>query len=667
MSPKKYSNYLQEVTEYASEQAQLAYQRFVNKKAQDPKIQQEILARYESYAKKVVRSLCYSDDAVTQNIIRSLSGDDKIEIQQQKGVHAEMNILKKITGPMQLINYIGISKLCCGDCINKITDHNNTSQAKIAVKGSHFHDRNYNYSLYEAANKESAESSDQDNRPNQPLLSGCELKMYLLEQKLLMKKQEELKLMLKQSESDLQAEELKLQIQPLQKQIQRFQSDTSQNKGTWQAQLQNEQQSALQGMQQCSQGVLQSIESLQKLKTTKLQESDEKLLAQYAHILHHYIPTQLTPQVTTWLNNVQQGHTNLSYEMPLIPSPDTWDVTSEQQQLYKALQLLNKRISSLKRMVAQQEQLKNVENMLLEQPPKAKNMQEGKQQQPKTEETKQELSQQTQLQEKQSQNDQNLRRYGKGEGEDEMMEELVRANAGKEGVLGEMRKGASSEVKVEGGQDGEKKARKVELMGEMHDAHGGSVNALVEKMERGEMGAGTVVALERKEGGEHLGMRDVRLLAEVMRHNERCEESERIALPAGIEGSAIWWDAKLVNEAQKHGVQVVGVEGKGLAHGHGTQEYNRDREDYMAQQLAKLRQQGYDVVMPVGEAHVQDLQARLSANAAMETMRGMMQQNNVPLSPDKEPHISQHTATTKQVYGKFTAQFARSGLNNRSV
>ena len=268
-----------------------------------------------------------------------------------------------------------------------------------------------------------------------------------------------------------------------------------------------------------------------------------------------------------------------------------------------------------------------------------------------------------------SQKQNNLRRYGKWDGESEMMEELVKANMGKEGVLEEMREKASGEVKMDGRQDGAKKNGKVELVGEVHDQHGTSVRKLVERMERGEIGAGTVVALERKEGGEHLGMRDVRLLVEVLRHNEGCKEDERVALPAGIEGTALWRDAKLVNTAQKHGGQVVGVEGKGLAHAHGTPEYNKDREDYMAQQLHHLKQQEYDVIMPVGEAHVEELQARLSANAVVEIMQKIMQQNNVQIGQDKGQRISQYPATidVKQTYGKFTAQSARGSSNNRGI
>ena len=188
----------------------------------------------------------------------------------------------------------------------------------------------------------------------------------------------------------------------------------------------------------------------------------------------------------------------------------------------------------------------------------------------------------------------------------------------------------------------EKEAGKVALIAEKNHSvdHKTNVQMLVEKMEKGEMGAGTVVALERKEGGENLGMRDVRLLAEVLRHNEGKKDVEKIKLPAGIEETALLWDAKLVSEAQKHGVQVVGVEGKGLAHGQQSQEYNADREDYMAQKLQQLQRQGYNVVMPVGEAHVKGLQSRLGANTAVDVM-GTMQQNNQQNSQSKEHDISQ--------------------------
>ena len=257
----------------------------------------------------------------------------------------------------------------------------------------------------------------------------------------------------------------------------------------------------------------------------------------------------------------------------------------------------------------------------------------------------------------------NLRRYGKGEGESEMMGELVKANAEKGAVPEEMLRSASGEVKMDERKDGAKKSGKVELMGEVHDEHGVSVQGLIKRMEDGKIEHGTVVALERKEGGEHLGMRDVRLLAGVLRHNEGCKEEEKMKLPAGIEGTALLWDAKLVSEAQKHGVQVVGVEGKGLAHGQQSPEYNADREDHMAQQLAHLAQQGYNVVMPVGEAHVHGLQARLSANAVME----IMQQSNKQDTQSNGQSTPHATPITKKIYGKFTEHLAKSGIQRHGI
>ena len=301
-----------------------------------------------------------------------------------------------------------------------------------------------------------------------------------------------------------------------------------------------------------------------------------------------------------------------------------------------------------------------------------------------------------------------------------MLEELWAANAGKEAVLEEMRKRAENGVEQQGRNtrgsmgphtDNESNAKEgamhgpldhmssagkkrnllghwsnskmehvqneevmhsfikhdshyeksghVELLGEVHDEHGASVRVLVGRMEKGEMGAGTVVTLERKEGGENLGMRDVRLLAEVLQHNEGKKDAEKIKLPAGMEETALLWDAKLVSEAQKHGVQVVGVEGKSLAHGQHSPEYNADREDYMAQKLQQLQRRGYDVVMPVGEAHVKGLQSRLGASVVVDTM-GTMQQNNQQNSQSKEHDMLQHTTTptTKKIYGKFTERLA---------
>lgn len=159
-----------------------------------------------------MHSLCYSDDAVTSEVLQGLRNMDlnKLEtvIFSKKGIHAEINIVDKIKNTSQPISYIGISKLCCNNCITQIMKHNNPQEAQqkqveqkkniqqiIIVKGSHFHDRDRDVNkLYSFRNPENAELSDTENRQNQLLLSGCELKMWLLQQDLLESKQQLLNL-----------------------------------------------------------------------------------------------------------------------------------------------------------------------------------------------------------------------------------------------------------------------------------------------------------------------------------------------------------------------------------------------------------------------------------------------------------------------------------------
>ncbi len=264
-------------------------------------------------------------------------------------------------------------------------------------------------------------------------------------------------------------------------------------------------------------------------------------------------------------------------------------------------------------------------------------------------------------------NNENLRRWGKEEGEDELMKKFVAANMGKEKMLEEMRKRVSDDVQIEEIQNARssKEAGRVELIGEIHDKHGTSVQMLVERMEKGDIGAETIIALERKEGSNNLGMHDVRLLAEIIRHNDSCKEVKRIALPAGIKESALWWDAKLVNEAQKHGIQVVGVEGKALAHDQHSPEYNKDRENHMAQQLAQLKQQGYDVIMPVGEMHVRRLQVQLGAMMEITSEKAPLP-NHAQSNTNKTQDPSQHPATTKKVCGKFTTQLVQHSTHSHT-
>jgi glycosyltransferase involved in cell wall biosynthesis len=95
--------------------------------------------------------------------------------------------------------------------------------------------------------------------------------------------------------------------------------------------------------------------------------------------------------------------------------------------------------------------------------------------------------------------------------------------------------------------------------------HQSRVDKLIDQMKSRspEENAREIIFIERKEAGTNLGMRDVKLLAAIINHNENDNNLEKIVLPNGInESSAIYQDAKLYNAAIQHGVRVVGVEGK---------------------------------------------------------------------------------------------------------
>ena len=75
------------------------------------------------------------------------------------------------------------------------------------------------------------------------------------------------------------------------------------------------------------------------------------------------------------------------------------------------------------------------------------------------------------------------------------------------------------------------------------------------------------------------------------------------------------------------------------------------------------------MVMPVGEAHVQGLKARLSANAAMEMVHDKTA-HQAQMQIGQVQNLSQHPAAmtnAKQVYGKFTGQIAKNSTQNHSV
>jgi hypothetical protein len=139
--------------------------------------------------------------------------------------------------------------------------------------------------------------------------------------------------------------------------------------------------------------------------------------------------------------------------------------------------------------------------------------------------------------------------------------------------------------------------------------HGANVQKLIQMIYSGKVN-NTVICLERKEQGENFDMRDVRLLGNLIEHNHNHPE-EMITIPAKIQNSLIYQDALLYNAARKHGIEVIGIEGKGLEHSKESPEYNSGREAYMSEEIKKITASGRSVIFPVGTAHIDGLTEKL--------------------------------------------------------
>ncbi len=74
--------------------------------------------------------------------------------------------------------------------------------------------------------------------------------------------------------------------------------------------------------------------------------------------------------------------------------------------------------------------------------------------------------------------------------------------------------------------------------------------------------------------------------------------------------------------------------------------------------MMNQKQQGYDVIMPVGETHVKGLQAQLSAMMEITSEKTPLS-NRAQSNTNKTQDPLQHSATTKKVYGKFTTQLVQ--------
>jgi hypothetical protein len=139
--------------------------------------------------------------------------------------------------------------------------------------------------------------------------------------------------------------------------------------------------------------------------------------------------------------------------------------------------------------------------------------------------------------------------------------------------------------------------------------HQQNVINLSKMLNEGAVKSNTVICLERKEGGNNFGMKDVKLLAAILRYNDNNEQSLPIA--KAIESSEIYQDAMLYNKAQVCGVEVIGVEGKNLQYNKDSPHYDQARESYMANRINQLTASGKNVILLIGSSHVSGLKKQL--------------------------------------------------------
>jgi ankyrin repeat protein/predicted nucleotidyltransferase len=141
--------------------------------------------------------------------------------------------------------------------------------------------------------------------------------------------------------------------------------------------------------------------------------------------------------------------------------------------------------------------------------------------------------------------------------------------------------------------------------------HASNVYTIMRLIENNQISQNTIIALERKQLGNSFGMPDIISLANNM------------DVPDFIRDLPIYQDAKLYNLARLNGITVIGVEGKGLSASKESPLYNQVREDYMASKLIECSELGYNVIFPVGSAHVEGLKSKLESKGINVLVRNI--------------------------------------------
>ncbi len=193
------------------------------------------------------------------------------------------------------------------------------------------------------------------------------------------------------------------------------------------------------------------------------------------------------------------------------------------------------------------------------------------------------------------------------------------------------------------------KAGKIEFLAESNHTndHAGNTKSLIDRIESGDIGKDTVIAIERKSYGQNLGVPD----ASILEHNEK-NPAKQLKVPKEItKDSLIYQDSVLYIAAKKHGIKVVGLEGRNLkASKELPEEYNAAREDYMAGRITQLTDKGYNVIAYVGSAHVDNLK-QIIENKPSKALRQSV--------PDLKNQVSgDHSLDISKFIGRHSAQLS---------
>lgn len=176
--------------------------------------------------------------------------------------------------------------------------------------------------------------------------------------------------------------------------------------------------------------------------------------------------------------------------------------------------------------------------------------------------------------------------------------------------------------------------------------HVTNVQKFAQQIDSGEISKQQVILLERKEYGDNLGMQDVIKLANIIEYNQKQAKIEdQIQLPANIEHSLIYADAKLYQAARENEIKVIGLEGKNLKTEYGSAAHDRAREEYMVDIIEKLGAKNYEVIANIGQNHAANIQERLP-QAKLEQPALLTSKNSLSSSKISGKNISSNTQTS---------------------